>query len=448
MAPKRKSTGEGIGAAKKVKTMGPRLKKAVQPNWLAHKDWSLERPTGEWVNKAIERWSLLAPYDTSITEEYWMKYYNERMALDAVNSPNEAASLPIISEELGQDTFELLRAASRSVADVVYGCALADIERRTAIARTLRGSLYYLDLWGNDEEGAGDNPRTVNARTRLYSPFGTGASMDFVYDYHYRTRFYMADERFSTLYARARSIKEVDSEKPLMNTAVHPHERKRYEPAGDAVRIHNMVGSRVSGTTQKNLEGLAEDFFGVVGWLSPLKLFTLFSAAGTVDHYQERLTEDILEKAGLNKFKPFTEETDGRVQGDEEAKALTAAEQESDPSFSVPQRLLLLAKQGMLPTVPSNTQAPRSCISADIAGVDHALAAPGSISGAASIEDAPVTPAVVATAEDAVVNVRISPDVPAIEAAIEESPAEPATVAPGAQPSTTGVGEPSDRSLI
>jgi hypothetical protein len=43
--------------------------------------------------------------------------------------------------------------AAAKVSNAVYGCALEGEERKMQIARTLRGSLYYTALWGNDEEG-------------------------------------------------------------------------------------------------------------------------------------------------------------------------------------------------------------------------------------------------------------------------------------------------------
>ena len=95
---------------------------------------------------------MLPPYNTGISEKNWQAYYEERAALDEINTPDSDASKPIVSEELGQDTWNLLRKASMNVAKVIYG-SVADEEERKQIARVIRGSLYYTDLWGNDEEG-------------------------------------------------------------------------------------------------------------------------------------------------------------------------------------------------------------------------------------------------------------------------------------------------------
>ena len=96
--------------------------------------------------------SLLPPYRDH-HEESWKNYYEQRAALDKVNTPGNDAAESIVSEELGQDTWKLLRKASDNVAAAIYGATLDDEERKLAIARTLRGSLHYLDLFGNDEEG-------------------------------------------------------------------------------------------------------------------------------------------------------------------------------------------------------------------------------------------------------------------------------------------------------
>jgi hypothetical protein len=47
---------------------------------------------------------------------------------------------------------------------------------------------------------------------------------------------------------------------------------------------------------------------GVSGWLSPLQLYHLLAADGTVVHYNEDLGRSILAKAGLGKFKAFQDE--------------------------------------------------------------------------------------------------------------------------------------------
>ncbi|KZV67695.1 hypothetical protein PENSPDRAFT_736398 [Peniophora sp. CONT] len=339
MPPKRKAADDESGTAKKTKPAAPRLKKSQKPEW----DLSVEKPEGEWARKSIERWSLLPPYKGH-SEQSWKNYYEQRAALDEVNTPDNPASKPIVSEELGQDTWQLLRKASNNVACAIYGATLEDEERKLAIARTLRGSLYYCDLWGNDEEGGGDNPRTVNAKTRLYSPFGIGTAIDFAYDYHYRMRMTMGAERFSTLVAQVRHMDEMEPSDPRGCIAVRKDKRGLEKPEEGAVKLHNMKGATISGTAAKNLAEFEEALFDCSGWLSPRKLYDLLSAAATVGHYHEALGRDILEKAGRGKFKMFQGETDGRSEGKDEAAKLAEAEQLANDADSLPLRLLSLAK--------------------------------------------------------------------------------------------------------
>ncbi|VDB96538.1 unnamed protein product [Peniophora sp. CBMAI 1063] len=338
MPPKRKAVDEDAGTTKKAKQSTPRLKKSQQPTWD-----DTEKPEGEWARKSIERWSLLPPYK-GYSEVAWKNYYEQRAALDKVNTPGSDTAESIVSEELGQDTWKLLRKAADNVAAAIYGTTLDDEERKFAIARTLRGSLYYLDLFGNDEEGGGSNPRTVNAKTRLYSPFGLGTAIDFAYVYHYRMRMSMGSERFSTLLAQVRHMDEMEPGNPCGCIAVRKDKHGREKPEEGAVKLHNMKGATISGTAAKNLTEFEEALFDCSGWLSPRKLYDLLAAAGTVGHYHEAFGRAILEKAGRGKFKMYQGETDGRSEEKEDAAKLAQAEQLADETDSLPLRLLSLAK--------------------------------------------------------------------------------------------------------
>jgi hypothetical protein len=113
-----------------------------------------------------------------------------------------------------QKTERLLPEAGARLAKVTMGSCMDDDEKKR-IAETFRGSLYYLELWGCEEDGqvivydihpatstdqtpgrldksntrTNFMPRTVSAKTRLYSPFGIRSSVDFNYyyfDHHFR----------------------------------------------------------------------------------------------------------------------------------------------------------------------------------------------------------------------------------------------------------------------
>jgi hypothetical protein len=95
--------------------------------------------------------SLLPPYDTSITDVQWKTYHDERSALDAIiNADDKEVSQPMQPGELRKNTFEVLRTARMHVADTICGAILSDKDRKKEIARTIRGSVYYLSVKGSD----------------------------------------------------------------------------------------------------------------------------------------------------------------------------------------------------------------------------------------------------------------------------------------------------------
>ncbi|CCO34710.1 hypothetical protein BN14_08817 [Rhizoctonia solani AG-1 IB] len=328
MPPKRKADTEA-GAPKKKATTGPKLKKSKAPSWN-EANYSNEKLTGEWANKCVERWCLLPPYDITITEKQWEDYYNERSALDKVNSSGAAESKEIVSEELCQDTWKVLCKASEDLAAIVLGSKLDDEDRKKQIARTLMGSLYFTELWGNDE--GDDTPRDVQAKSRLYSPFGIGTSVDFYYSYHLRPRMFGSGERFASFYARSRLLIEVDPANPTTCSATQLNANGVAKAAPDAVTVFDRNGSKSKGTRAANTKS------------SPLKLVEILFAAGTVMGYRESDKET--PKSVLAKFRYFDGETDGRSLLREELKALVAleAKEAAGTEMCIPQRLLLLAR--------------------------------------------------------------------------------------------------------
>ncbi|KAF8597266.1 hypothetical protein BDV93DRAFT_610504 [Ceratobasidium sp. AG-I] len=359
MPPKRSnpsaSSKDGPPAKKPAtKKTAPRLKKSTTPDWEENPEWSQEKPTSEWAKKCVERWCLLPPYDTSIKEKQWETYYNERSALDKVNSSGADESKPIVSEELDQDTWVILRKAAGNVAAAILGSSLDDADHKKQIAYTLMGSLYFTDLWGNDE-GDG-SPREVSAKTRLYSPFGIGTSIDFFYSYHYRTRMFGAGERFSSLYVKSKTIDECNAKEPRACTAFELNSHHVEKAAPDAVTIFDRAirgGGESKGTTAANIKSFEEPLFGCEGWLSPLKLANLLLAAATVLSYNE--ADRTTAKSAVEKFQFFQGESDGksaltpelaRLANLEKADPVaTGGETEEKFEVCIPQRMLLLARQ-------------------------------------------------------------------------------------------------------
>ncbi|CAE6476630.1 unnamed protein product [Rhizoctonia solani] len=343
MPPKRKAADES-GPAKKKAATTPKLKKSKAPKW-DESEFSNEKPTGEWARKCVDRWCLLAPYDNSISEKRWEDYYNERSALDKVNSSGAPESKEIVSEELCQDTWKILRKASSDLAAIVLGSKLDDADRKKQIARTLMGSLYFTELWGNDE--GDDTPREVEAKTRLYSPFGAGHSIDFFYRYHLRARMFSNGERFSSLFAKPRMRIEIDPENPTACSAIKRNANGALKAASDAVTIFDRNGSKSKGTTAANIKSFEGTLFCTEGWISPLKLAEILLAAANVMGYRER--DKTTPKSVLEKFNYFDGETNGKNLLAEELKSLAAleAKEPTDQAVvSIPQRLLLLARHG------------------------------------------------------------------------------------------------------
>ncbi|KAG9100983.1 hypothetical protein FS749_011263 [Ceratobasidium sp. UAMH 11750] len=351
MPPKRSNPSGAASErpAKKAATGGgkastPRLKKSTQPKWEGE-GYSQDKPTGEWGAKCVERWCLLPPFDTSITEDQWKAYYLERSALDKVNTSGSDESKPIVSEELGQDTWVILRRMAGNVAAAIFGSSLDD-EHKKRIGQTLLGSLYFTDLWGNDE-GDG-SPREVRAQSRLYSPFGLGTSIDLFYSYHLRRRMTMNGERFASLYVNANTVSDCDTENPRKCSSVTKNTNGVDKAAPDAITVFDRNGSKSKGTTAANIKTFEEPLFGCEGWLSPLKLTNILFAAAGVMYFQEDDTETPM--STLGKFQLFQGESDGKAVLKQELAKLAELEKEAGDSedqaeVCIPQRLLLLARQ-------------------------------------------------------------------------------------------------------
>ncbi|KAF8604559.1 hypothetical protein BDV93DRAFT_522267 [Ceratobasidium sp. AG-I] len=264
---------------------------STAPNWTQRPEWSQTKPTGEWGAKSVDKWRLLPPYDTGITEQQWKVYYDERSSLDKVNTVRSDESDRVWPEDLEQDPWYILAESAKDVAVAILGSNLDDEERKKEIARTLLGSLYLMDLAGcNESAGDGPDPRQLDARTRLYSPFGIGTSIDFHYDYYFRLRYSMDNERSSSLNAVARKIVNCSVEDPC-KCAAAPESDDEEEVIGNSTAACTLFDrmEEMSQIVPENvIKVFEEPLFGCKGWLSPMKLVDLLLAAGTVMQYEER----------------------------------------------------------------------------------------------------------------------------------------------------------------
>ncbi|CAE6467813.1 unnamed protein product [Rhizoctonia solani] len=341
-------TNKKAKVATKSKKAVPKLPKSIPPNWQTrHSQWSKVMPKGKNAKLCIEKWCLLPPYDHGMTEKQWKAYHDERSALDKVNTCGYSARPTLKPEYLCANPWRVLEIASRNIASAIYGSVLEE-EEKIAIARTLRGSLYLLELEGEDDDG----PRSVYAKTRLYSPFGIGTSIDFSYDYHFR---YREGEQFGSLIGMSNGVEDLDPEKPRKSKAIKGFDT----PKPGSVKIFSWSGTkRITATTADRINSFEPTLFGSTGWLSPLKLHNLLFAAGTGLMYGEDSYSTDPEIASRAKFTFF----EGETTGDELSKTENALYDELDEeepeedlgdvylsedekAGCVPRRLLLLARQ-------------------------------------------------------------------------------------------------------
>jgi hypothetical protein len=73
--------------SKKAKTSPvPSLKKSTNLQWGGPR-FSMRAPTTPNVEKCIDKWDLLAPFDTTITDKQCKEYFEERTAVENLNTP-------------------------------------------------------------------------------------------------------------------------------------------------------------------------------------------------------------------------------------------------------------------------------------------------------------------------------------------------------------------------
>ncbi|CAE6532298.1 unnamed protein product [Rhizoctonia solani] len=341
-----------------------KLVKGATPTWSDNPEWTQDKPTGEWAAKCVDRWCLLAPYNTTITDEQWKAYHEERSALDKINTMDSDESAAIEGKYLDGSTWKVLRKAAEHVASAILASVLDDVERKKSIARTLLGSLYFMSVDGSSEGLGAPEPRNLDTTTRLYSPFGLGTSIDFHYNYHYRMRSY-EDERDAMLNAAGREIGECEPNKPTKCAAEPELPEDSEDEEEEPKPIENFKArtlfSGVEGMadgwstmyiTEENIKSFEEPFLGTKGWISPRKLVDILMAAGTALLHGEVDTE-----AGehlQHEFDYYQGEKSGKGIFAKERKQLTQLEKvekakdkkDSTREVCVPERLLLLARHG------------------------------------------------------------------------------------------------------
>ncbi|ELU36336.1 hypothetical protein AG1IA_09638 [Rhizoctonia solani AG-1 IA] len=342
---------------KKRPTTRGKKGKAVAPNWTStavrHPGWSDDKPTGTWGKRCVDTWCLLAPYDSTITEAQWKKYYEERSMLDRINTIRGGKSDPIEAEELGQPSWTILQDSIENIAAAIMGSAQPqDADHKKRIAYVLLGSFYYLRVDGSYEGNGPPESRNLDIFSRLYSPFGIGSSVDFHYEYYFRQRSHkLSDERLASLTAKLRTIVDCGAEPPSQSEGDDEEEEDEEEGSNNAYIIFGgqedgnggLSTQFMSETTIKQFE---KTLFGTEGWLSPRKMADILLASGGVLQYHEADTEAAV--SFLNKFQYFTGENTGKRALAPEIKRMVLGEPDTPANspYCVPQRRLWLARQG------------------------------------------------------------------------------------------------------
>ncbi|KAL8291419.1 hypothetical protein RQP46_002397 [Phenoliferia psychrophenolica] len=355
MAPKRKSDANDGPAAKVSKKAA-----AGVPAWdwkAQHPSWSATPPAGPHGKACVEKYCLLAPYDPSITEAQWEAYATERARLDEINTTNSEDSYVrynLTCSDLSANNNlagSTLSSCSSDLAREVMGAAM-DLGEKTALSRTLRGSLYMLAISGTDD-GDG-SPRSVDAKLRLYGPHGLGNSVDFEYSFHHRTRMDSVEHRvYLSAFVRDISLCGVGKATDCWTTDSSGKNGREKRRDGAIAIVSCWIDSRdkhsMSGTTLAKLQDIEAVLLGRSGVMSMRKLFNTLLAAGSVRQWDEDADEDI--NGVQAKYKPLQAgETDGRkeVKADEAKVEDGVPEMESEGEFEahecVPQNLLALAR--------------------------------------------------------------------------------------------------------
>ncbi|KAG8678525.1 hypothetical protein FRC08_017696 [Ceratobasidium sp. 394] len=269
--------------------------------------------------------------------------------MDKVNtSASDESKIVECEDLLGEDNWFPLRVRAGDVAAAIFGSVLDDDEHKRRIGRTLLGSLYFTWLSG---EGEGDgSPRNIHAKSRLYSPFGLGTSIDLFYSYYVRRG---RAQYMASLCVNANTIESCDAKNPRRCKVIDPNARGYLEKiVGTAITVFERGGSKSRSTTAANIQTFEEPLFGCEGWLSPLKLTNILFAAGGVLNFLEDDTET--PKSTLAKFQFFQGESDGKDVLKQEFAKLAELEKEDraeddwhyyDYEVCIPRALLKLAQQ-------------------------------------------------------------------------------------------------------
>lgn len=165
-----------------------------------------------WRNICSSKWNLILEDNDCTTDEEWQSYFDERLALEERHKSFEKATLKRAGEVDDSDEYEdefctsqhpLLRDfqfCEFCFDAFAFDCDLDNVLNHLKIMREgvngfgmsdLGSHLYTLKLYMGEDDSR--NPRDIDLRSRLYSPFSSH-SLDFKFTYHYRARLYETED--------------------------------------------------------------------------------------------------------------------------------------------------------------------------------------------------------------------------------------------------------------
>jgi hypothetical protein len=294
-------------------TIRPRKSRAKR---LPGLKMALPASAGPWLKKCVERWHLVAPFDLSVTEAAWQKYYKERAALDwftlanglsqrkrPMPTKNEMEYCPIDVAEprtnLPAWTEDFPKPKLIAYPGGESACGTTDFvsyhikSLHTAIKKVLDDCPEFTKLGASEDEDIAEKLASgiyvlngescwvdynectdFNICTRLYSPFGLGTSIDFELDWHREERLY-SPEHFSTAQFAIRSASHCSPSKPTTSALDRKEVPKPREPM--AFMMEEMAWGRYNihkmGPEELHLAQRA--LFGYENLLSDRKMFSL-----------------------------------------------------------------------------------------------------------------------------------------------------------------------------
>ena len=167
-----------------------------------------------WRNICTKKWNLHLAETDCTSEEQWQNYFEERTALEEIHKSFESATK--VNENQGEDEDEdefkfnvrlhpLLRdfqfcefcfdafafSHDEGLNNVLNHLKIMRGSLNKFGMRDLGSHLYTLKLYMGEDDSR--NPRDIDLRSRLYSPFSSN-SLDFKFTYHYRARLYEIED--------------------------------------------------------------------------------------------------------------------------------------------------------------------------------------------------------------------------------------------------------------